>query len=164
MRKWYCQDCRQVTPNHHHDFAWCLGNDPQCAWCRSWRSLLAHPRYQPWSDTAHLGSSTRWEIMRKHCINCVHTHICHGLLCISWHCQNDGYGHLPDSCRSWGPGSWCLHILRGHTTDFESPCPDFGLAARRALRQSDSNCPPVTAPNLSKCNVIEHAHPVMKTV
>lgn len=50
----------------------------------------------------------------------------------------------------WGPGSWCLHILRGHTTDFESPCPDFELAARRALRRSDSNCPPVTAPNLAK--------------
>ena len=170
MRKWHCQDCRQVTPNHHHNFAWCLGNDPQCAWCRSWRSLLAHPRYQPWSDTTHLGQSTRWEIIRRHCINSVHTHMSSQVM-IYW--AFHGTARIsrmmdmviwPDSCRSfWGPGSWCLHILRGHTTDFESPCPDFELAARRALRRSDSNCPPVTAPNLSKCNVIGHSHPFMKT-
>ena len=81
---------------------------------------------------------------------CAHTNVivCHGTARIS---RMMDMVIWPDSCRSfWGPGSWCLHILRGHTTDFESPCPDFELAARRALRRSDSNCPPVTAPNLAK--------------
>lgn len=101
---------------------------------------------------------------------CAHTNviICHDLLGISWHCPEypEWWIWLFDQIpvvKYWGPGSWCLHILRGHTTDFESPCPDFGLAARRALRRSDSSCPPVTAPNLSKCNIIEHSHPFMKT-